>query len=96
MNRRRQRRPVRLLGTRTASSSRPSRTKHLRFLDFEQPPGVPAKLAQLRPFPAVRASGRRDARAIVLVHGVNAGLQPVMLGAQAGEGCCLQAARVEA
>ena len=85
-----------MLGKRTASPSRLSRTKHLGFLDLEQPPGVPAKLAQLRPFPAVRASGRRVARALVPVHGVNAGLQPVVLGAQADEGCCLQAARVEA
>ena len=68
----------------------------LGLLDFEQPPCVAPKLAELCPFPDIGAPARRDSRAVIPVHGVNAGLEPVMLGAQADEGRLLQAPRVEA
>jgi len=87
------RRPARLLGRQTAVPS--CRAEQRRLLDLEQAPGVAGKLAELRPFPDIRTPARRDAGAVIPVHGVNAGLQPVMLGAQADERRRLQAPRVE-
>ena len=94
MNGRRQGRPVRVLGRRMAVPFRHSWTEHLGFLDFEQPAGIAGKLTELRPFRDIRAAARGYPRAIASVHGVNAGLESVMLGAQADESRCLQAARV--
>ena len=96
VNGRRHRRPAGLLGRQAAIPFQRSRTKQLGLLDFEQPPCVAPKLAELRPFPDIRAPAGLDARAVIPVHGVNAGLQPVMLGAQADEGRLSQTPRVEA
>ena len=76
-------------------SPRRCRTKHLPLLRFEEPPCVEGKLPQLDPFFRIGVAAMRNALLVVAVHGVNAPLKPVMLGAQADEGCLLQAAWVE-
>ena len=80
--------------TRCAFSSRRCRTKHLPLLGFEEPPCVQSELPQLDPLPLV-AAALRNALLVMAVHGVNACLKPLMLGAQADEGRLLQAAGVE-
>ena len=79
---------------RCALSSRRCRTEHLPLLGFEEPPCVQGELPQLDPLPRV-AAALQNALLVMAVHGVNAGLKPLMLGAQADEGRLLQAARVE-
>ena len=76
-------------------SSRRCRTKYLPLLRFEEPPCVEGKLSQLDPFFRIGVGAMRSSLLVVAVHGVNAPLKPVMLGAQADEGCLLQAAWVE-
>ena len=86
-----------LPGRRTDAPSplRRCRTKHLPLLGFEEPPCVQGKLPQLDPLSRISAAAMRNALLVVAVHGVNACLKPLMLGAQADEGCLLQAAGVE-
>ena len=80
---------------RARSSPRRCGAKHLPLLRFEEPPCVEGKLPQLDPFFRIGVAAMRNALLVVAVHGVNAPLKPVMLGAQADEGCLLQAAWVE-
>jgi len=71
------------------------RSQQLTFLDFEQPPRIEPKPPHLGPFHAVAASPSRSAPGVLSVQGMDAGLESVVLSAQADEGRLLQAARVE-
>ena len=70
-------------------SPRRCRTKHLTLLRFEEPACVKGKFSQLDPFFRIGVSAMRSSLLVVAVHGVNAPLKPVVLGAQPDEGCLL-------
>jgi hypothetical protein len=64
-------------------------TKHLPFLDFEQSPRVQRKLPQFDPVSRIGMSAADLTLLVPPIHGVDARLKPVVLGAQPDEGCLL-------